>query len=110
VVELDGIFPSEDRRVRIRTNLQIYWDQAFVARDDQSVPVRITTLDPAEADLHYRGFSRLYRKGGRYGPHWFDYQEVSEDPAWRPIEGTYTRYGDVSELVTAPDDMYVVMA
>src|SRR5690606_29093691 len=37
-------------------------------------------------------------------------QEVSEDPAWRPIEGTYTRYGDVSELVTAPDDMYVVMA
>jgi hypothetical protein len=65
-------------------------------------------LDPVAADLHYRGFSRVYRKGGRYGPFWFDYSDVSEDPAWLPLQGMFTRYGDVLPLVTDADDMYVV--
>src|SRR2546425_12782390 len=70
----------------------------------------ITTLDPMTADLHYRGFSRLYRKGGRYGPQWAAYDDVSRESPWEPIVGNFTRYGDVLPLVRAPDDMYVIMA
>src|SRR5437773_3738150 len=44
--------------------------QAFVAAARSRTSSSITALDPATADLHYRGFSRLYRKGGRYGPEW----------------------------------------
>ena len=33
VIDLAGKFPTADHHVRIRTNMQIYWDQAFVARD-----------------------------------------------------------------------------
>src|SRR5204863_8625329 len=33
VIDLAGIFPTRDHHVRIRTNLQIYWDQAFVAEE-----------------------------------------------------------------------------
>ncbi len=110
VVDLGGIFPTNDHRVRIRTNLQIYWDQAFVSRDVASAPVKITELRPVAADLHFRGYSRTYRKGGRYGPHWFDYGDVSTEHPWRPIEGAFTRFGDVLPLLRAPDDQYVIMA
>ena len=109
VVDLSGKFPTADRHVRIRTNMQIYWDHAFVARDLKSGPAKITTLAPTSADLHARGFSRMYRKGGRYGPYWFDYDAVSKDSPWRPIEGAFTRFGDVLPLLRAGDDMYAIM-
>jgi hypothetical protein len=115
VVDLRGKFPTADRRVRIRTNLMIYWDEAFFTvqrpdgpRADRPEDIRVTALTPTAADLHYRGFSREFRKGGRYGPHWFDYETVSTDPMWSDLGGAYTRYGDVTPLVAAGDDMYVV--
>src|SRR4029077_12304803 len=64
IADLTGKFLSADRRVRIRTNMEIYWDRAFVAATAAS-PVTVTTLRPVAADLRYRGFSRMYRKGGR---------------------------------------------
>ena len=110
VIDLAGIFPTKDRHVRIRTSMQIYWDQAFVARAPRSPSVKLTTLTPVSADLHARGFSRMYRKGGRYGPYWFAYDDVTKESPWRPIEGAFTRYGDVLPLLRGADDMYVVMA
>src|SRR5256885_8810147 len=109
VVDLTGKFLSADQRVRLRTNMEIYWDQAFVAGGARSA-FRITALDPAAADVHYRGFSRLSRKGGRYRPGWPAYGDVSRESPWEPIVGAYTRYGDVLSLVRAADDMYVIIA
>ena len=110
IVELEGLFPSDDRRVRIRTNMRIHWDQVIVAREAPSIETPITTLAPVAADLNQRGYSRMYRKGGQAGPHWFDYDDVSTKPRWRPIEGAYTRYGDVLPLLESPDNMYVIMS
>ncbi len=110
VVDLAGKFPTNDHRVRIRTNLQIYWDQAFVAGDATKSPVRVTPLAPMSAELHVRGFSRMYRRGGRYGPHWFAYDDVTQESPWRPIEGAFTRLGDVLPLLQDADDRYVIMA
>jgi hypothetical protein len=109
IVDLAGKFLTADHHVRIRTNMQIYWDQAFVSRDLANTPVKTTTLAPVSADLHSRGFSRMYRKGGRYGPYWFDYDNVAKQSPWRPIEGAFTRFGDVLPLLRNPDDMYVIM-
>ena len=109
IVDLAGRFPTSDHHVRIRTNMQIYWDEAFVAADAATSPVKTTTLTLISADLHYRGFSRMYRKGGRYGPYWFAYDDVTKDSPWRPIEGRFTRFGDILPLLKAPDDMYVIM-
>jgi tetratricopeptide (TPR) repeat protein len=110
VVDLAGRFPTRDHHVRIRTNMQIYWDLAFVATDAAASPVQMTTLTLERADLHFRGVSAMYRKGGRYGPQWFDYATVIREPVWRPITGRYTRFGDVLPLLGKADDMYVVMA
>jgi len=109
VVDLAGKFPTADHRVRIRTNMQIYWDQAFVSSALENSQAKITTLTPVSADLHFRGFSRMYRKGGRYGPYWFAYDDVAKESPWRPIEGAFTRFGDVLPLLRNPDDMYVIM-
>ncbi|MEO5817827.1 MAG: FG-GAP-like repeat-containing protein [Gemmatimonadaceae bacterium] len=110
IVDLAGKFPTADHHVRLRTSMQIYWDQAFVARTLPSGEAKVTTLAPQSANLHSRGFSRTYRKGGRYGPYWFAYEDVTKQSPWRPIEGEFTRFGDVLPLLDKSDDMYIVMA
>jgi Flp pilus assembly protein TadD len=119
VIDLAGLFPTRDHHVRLRTNMQIYWDHAFVADDvngggrggqeSTAALARVTTLSPMSSDLHFRGFSRMYRRGGRYGPHWFAYDEVTTTSPWRPIEGSATRFGDVRPLLDRGDDQYVIM-
>jgi hypothetical protein len=88
--------------------MQLHWDQIFFAQGDPEAEVHAHELEPSAADLHFRGFSRLYRKGGRYGPHWFDYSEVSTAPKWRDLTGSYTRFGDVLPLLLEADDMYEI--
>jgi len=109
VIDLSGKFPTADHHVRLRTNMQIYWDEAFVARALAQPTSRVIELEPTSADLHLRGFSKMYRKGGRYGPYWFDYADVTKESPWRPIEGAFTRFGDVLPLLRKADDMYVIM-
>ncbi|RKU19063.1 hypothetical protein C6500_11560 [Candidatus Poribacteria bacterium] len=107
-VDLTGKFLSEDRRVRIETDMQIYWDTAFFTVGKQTVPMEMTTLTPDSADLHYRGFSEMYRPNP-HAPHLFDYQKVTKAAQWRDLAGFYTRYGDVAPLLQEVDDMYVIL-
>ena len=109
VQDLTGLFPTPDHRVRIRTNMNIYWDEVFYSVGTVEAPARLNVLTPAGAELRYRGFSREFRKGGRHGPPWFDYESVSHEPRWRPIVGRFTRYGDVLPLVHESDDLYPIM-
>ena len=107
-VDLTGKFLSDDRHVRIETDMQIYWDAAFFTIGTQNVPIELTTLNPDSADLHYRGFSEMYRPTP-HAPHLFDYQKVTTDAQWRDLAGYYTRYGDVNSLLQEVDDMYVIL-
>ena len=107
-VDLTGKFLSDDQRVRIETDMQIYWDAAFFTVGTQDVPIEMTTLKPDSADLHYRGFSEMYRPN-LHAPHLFDYQKVTTDAQWRDLAGYYTRYGDVNPLLQEVDDMYVIL-
>ncbi len=108
IVPLEGIFLSDDHRIRICTNMEIHWDQVFFARPTITKSVKVTRMIPSEADHHYRGFSRMFRKDNGNGPHWFDYSSVSTGPKWRDLQGSYTRYGDVRELLLAPDNKYII--
>lgn len=108
IVDLTGKFLSGDHRIRIRTNMEIYWDQIFWSDCSTDVPVKTVVMDPVKADLHYRGFSKSFRKGGRYGPHWFDYNDVDTNWTWRDLTGYYTRFGDVLPLLTSVDNKYII--
>ncbi len=107
IVDLSDKFLSSQRKVRIRTNMEIYWDYIFFAKDAE-VDIEMIEMNPETADYHYRGFSAKFRKGGRNGPHWFDYNEVTTGQKWRDLTGKYTRYGDVTELLQLADNMYII--
>ncbi len=108
IADLSGKIPTNDHRIRIRTNMEIYWDQIFFSDCLSKAPVVTTLLTPVSADLHYRGFSSSYRKGGRYGPHWFDYSKVDKEQKWRDLTGDYTRFGDVLPLLNKSDNKYII--
>jgi hypothetical protein len=108
VVEVTDLLPAGSVALRVATSLQIYWDAAaLVVGDPEPGPV-LTRLDPRRADLHYRGYSRLYRDSPS-GPHLFDYSTVGVGPRFRDMRGSFTRYGPVTELLEEEDDRYVVM-
>jgi len=108
IADLSSKFLSPDHRIRIRTNMEIYWDQIFFSDCVSVSPIIPTVLNPVSAELHYRGFSRSFRKGGRYGPHWFDYSNVDKNRKWRDLTGNYTRYGDVLPLLLESDNKYII--
>lgn len=108
IADLSGKFITKDHRVRIVTNMEIYWDYIFFSNENPKAQINSTILNPVTADLHYRGFSDSYRKGGRYGPHWFDYYNVDTNRKWRDLTGNYTRYGDVQPLLLTSDNEYII--
>ncbi len=109
VVDLAGKFLSRSREVRIVTNLCVYWDEIFLIDDSSAPPVRLTRINAASADLHFRGFSRPVIDRTRQQPEQFLYDQVRPISNWNPTPGFYTRYGDVEPLVQAADDRMVIM-
>jgi len=107
-VDLSGVLDREDPRVRIRTNLAIYWDRIAYTVGGAGAELRRHELPPATATLSFRGFSRMTRETPD-GPQVFVHDEVDSSPRWADMAGLYTRVGDVSELLTAADDRYVVL-
>lgn len=108
-VDLTGRFLSKSREIRILTNMCVYWDEIFLGEDASAPQARVTPLEAATAQLHFRGFSRVQIDPERKQPEFFDYASVSPLSNWNPTPGRYTRYGDVRELVRAADDRPVIM-
>ncbi|HXO19210.1 MAG TPA: ASPIC/UnbV domain-containing protein, partial [Thermoanaerobaculia bacterium] len=108
-VDLTGKFLSASREVRIVTNLCVYWDEIFLSEETAAPAVRTTVLDPAAADLHFRGFSTPVIHPQRKQPEEFDYSHLQPLSMWNPTPGLYTRYGDVTELLTDLDDRLLIM-
>ena len=108
--DLTGIFrPGEPHRLRLRTNLEIYWDQIQWAQGLPSTPLHIQRLGPATADLHYRGFS-VIKQANDSSPEIPQYNRLAGTAQrWRDLEGFYTRFGDVRDLLAHTDDRYVIM-
>ena len=108
-VDLSGKFLSASREVRIVTNLCVYWDEIFLSEDDTPPQAKLTWMDAASADLHFRGFSRAQIDPERLQPEYFDYSQVSLVSQWNPTPGLYTKYGDVRALVSRTDDRLAIM-
>jgi cytochrome c-type biogenesis protein CcmH/NrfG len=108
---LTNIFrPGTPRRVRIRTNLEIYWDAIQWAQGAPETLLKTVTLNPSVADLHYRGYSVMHMPGAARAPEVPDYNQIEgTKQRWRDLIGYYTRYGDVRELVDHIDDRYVIV-
>ncbi|MGZ0168393.1 MAG: FG-GAP-like repeat-containing protein [Planctomycetales bacterium] len=107
-IDLSGIFPTDDYRVRIATTMEIYWDHAFFTVDDEPAEVRTTEMPLLSADLRYRGFSKKVPHTG-LGPGSYDYNQLDTHQQWPPMEGRLTTYGDVTELVGQTDNRQALL-
>ncbi len=105
--DLTGKLPSGTRRIRISTNLQIYWDSILVDRTSQDQDVRLTPVPLARADLRFHGFP-LKIEGKPPGNVMYVYEQASPTGPYTRPAGTYTRYGDVLPLLASLDDQLVV--
>ena len=110
LINLENVFlPGTPRRLRLRTNLEVYWDSIEWAQGRPDARLKVTRLDPSSADLHYRGYSVVHQANAS-SPELPDYQRLAATTQiWRDLEGYYTRYGDVRGLLAGIDDRYVIM-
>jgi tetratricopeptide (TPR) repeat protein len=106
-VDLTGKFLCDDARVRIVTSMRIYWDQITVDTSAGNHAMKVTTLQPMRSELRWRGFPREIAVN-EFGLKAYDYRVIEPFAPWKAHLGNYTRFGDVRELLLAPDDMYVI--
>jgi tetratricopeptide (TPR) repeat protein len=109
--DLSGKLPLGTRRIRITTNLQIYWDNILISRTSQrqsgNQNLRLTPVPLARAELNFHGFP-LKIEGAPPGNVNYIYEKTSATGPYTRPAGAYTRYGDVRPLLAALDDKSVV--
>jgi len=110
-LDLSGLFaPGTPHQVRLRTNLEIYWDYIAWATILPDTTPRVENRQLATvADLHFRGWSAL-KPTDPTQPDMPDYDHISgTTQRWLDLEGFCTRFGDVLPLLHSIDDHYVIM-
>ena len=106
VMDLTGKLPAGTRRIRLMTNLQIYWDQALI---DQSAnaEARATEVPLATATLHFRGYPKEIDLASP-GDLTYDYNLVSLTGPFQSERGSYTHFGDVTSLLKGVDNRFAI--
>jgi hypothetical protein len=93
------------RRFRIRTNMEIFWDRVFVARDLGLSGITITERSPSEGILREYGYPKEFSPDGEEPT---DYHRREPAIPFRNLAGDYTKFGNVLELVQKIDDRCVI--
>jgi tetratricopeptide (TPR) repeat protein len=111
VLRIDDAFQAgAARKVRLRTNLEVFWDQIRWAEGLPGSVARSTRLPLSQAELRYRGFSKIVAKDASSPELPKSYDDLDGGgPRWRDLVGCYTRFGDVNPLLGRVDDRYVIM-
>ena len=100
--------PAGADRLRLRTNLEIYWDMLGVSTRS-GAQVQTKRLAPSNAELAFRGYSQTTSPRGE-APETPIYERLANTTQrWRDLVGYYTRFGDVNPLLATVDDRYVIM-
>jgi tetratricopeptide (TPR) repeat protein len=109
LLDLSGVLPAKGPvRIRLATNLEIFWDRIGWAAGRPDVLVKPQRIDASSAELDDRGYS-VTRQPNPSSPERPSYVLEGTTPRWLDLEGYHTRFGDVRELLVRVDDRYVIM-
>ncbi len=107
-LELTGKLPKDRKvKLRIRTNMECYYDEAFLAVMEPQPGLNLTRLPVERAQLQWRGYTREISPDGKL-PLLYDYDYVDPVPLAQ-LSGYLTRYGDVRGLLNTDDDHFCVV-
>jgi tetratricopeptide (TPR) repeat protein len=105
--DLSGKLPLGAMRIRITTNLQIYWDSILIDRSPQTKNYALSAVPLTKASLDFHGYPRQIEDQPP-GNVKYVYEQVSRTGPYARQAGEYTRYGDVLPLLDAFDDKLAV--
>jgi Tfp pilus assembly protein PilF len=105
--DLGRKLPVGTKRIRITTNLQIYWDSILVDRSPLQNDFKLREVPLAKADLGFHGYPKQIEDLPP-GNVKYVYEQVSRTGPYARQAGEYTRYGDVQPLLNGSDDKLVV--
>lgn len=110
LIDLNNIFePGTERKIRLVTSMEIYWNQIRWAIEVKDALLEKKKINFSKAELRYRGFSEVKRPS-RFIPEQPNYSQINgTTPMWYDMEGFYTRFGGVNELMKKTDDRFVIM-
>jgi hypothetical protein len=108
IADLSGRLPQGVSRIRIGTNLKIYWDQILIDVSPQTASFRIHEVPVAEAALSFHGYPRQIEHGVR-GDISYIYEDASRTGPYAAHAGHYTAYGDVLGIVKDADDRFAIL-
>ena len=107
-VDLTGKLPAATSRLRIITNLQIYWDQILVDNGrDRSAEIHRTELPLALSTLKFRGYPEQIERQSP-GDLTYRYDRISATGPFARQRGDYTHYGNVTPLLKSVDNHFVI--
>jgi tetratricopeptide (TPR) repeat protein len=109
--DLTGKLLLGTRKIRITTNLQVYWNSILIDRTEQhsshNSGVHLADVPLIDANLRFHGYP-LKIEGTPPGNVNYIYEKASATGPYTRPAGIYTRYGDVLPLLTAVDDKLAV--
>lgn len=107
VADLTGKLPAGTRRIRIVTNLRIYWDAIRIDQTPDPKAIHVSEVPLVKAALDFLGYPREIRLQPASDTT-YSYTHRSRTGPYARAAGNYTRYGDVHDLLRASDDRFVV--
>ena len=107
VADLTGKIPLGTRRIRIVTNLKIYWDAIRVDQTPGAKEIRAAEVPLAKASLEFFGYPKEIRLNPASDTV-YSFKNRSMTGPYARAAGNYTRYGDVLDLLSRVDDRFAV--
>ena len=104
-VPLEGL-PEGTTSLRLRTNLEVYWDRLSIAYTEPCSDVMVHTLPLHAARVAESGF--MVREIGEQRRPNFDYDRRSSISMARDPQGYYTAFGVANELVADRDNALAI--
>lgn len=107
VADLSGKLAAGKRRIRIVTNLKIYWDAIRIDQTPEASGVSVREVPLASAALAFLGYPKEIRLQPASDT-MYSYTHRSRTGPYARAAGNYTRYGDVRDLLRWPDDRFTI--
>jgi tetratricopeptide (TPR) repeat protein len=107
VADLTGKLPPGTRRIRIVSNLKIYWDAIRIDQTPDANEIHTAEVPLAKASLEFLGYPREIRLTPASDTT-YSFTNRSMTGPYARAAGNYTRFGDVLDLLSAADDRFVV--